>query len=196
MLLCRPQNMPSENAISGLFESEQDKKALFTCLSLTFFLMLLEAFFDNDFSCPCDVELNATMINLIFAGPFLFVFALVLYISITEIDSRLQLVKIVLLCLLPPLVWIALVFLDGDYVACKKTYWKGLYVYDDQHHFKWCKPTESVPGKNDTELLALTLGFVAESQVSQNSCYLQKCHVKLFKTDLANVLPYRQIILQ
>jgi len=171
--------MAEDDQIRGLLDRvrERDRKLLISCLSLSFFLMLLEALFDKDFSCPCDVELNAQMVNLIFAGPFVFVFALICYISFTDLKSRSELLKTFLLCLLPPLLWITLVFLDGDYVACKKTYWNGLYVYDDQQQFKWCKPISSVPGTNDTELRALTQGFVVESQVS----YLQKCNEKLTK---------------
>ncbi|KTG02539.1 hypothetical protein cypCar_00016613 [Cyprinus carpio] len=59
-----------------------------------------------------------------------------------------------------------LVLLDGDYIACQKTDWNGVYVSDDQQHVKWYQPTEPVPGKNETELQALTFSFIAESQTS------------------------------
>ncbi|XP_016295795.1 uncharacterized protein LOC107653572 [Sinocyclocheilus anshuiensis] len=214
------------------FKSELGKKALSTSLPLSILLIPLEALIDKDFSCPCKVELNATVSNLIFAAPFFFVLALTClalrpvkhadrcsfknifklwfkrwfctFPNVKELSSNCPNSKECsckcpnfkesssncpnvkewysncpnfkqcfqkcvkwrdfFLCLIPPFVWIILVLLDGDYVACQDTYWNGVYISDDQLHVKWCKPTKSVPRRNETELQALTLSFIATSQ--------------------------------
>lgn len=74
--------------------------------------------------------------------------------------------------LFPPILWIIMLLLDGDYVACSFTKWKGEYVLDDKLKTKWCKPTESIPEGDETELQILTLSYISTSQVS-HILYLQ-----------------------
>lgn len=146
---------------------ELDKLALAISVPMIILLIPLEALIDKDFICPCDAKLNPIITNLIFAGPFILVFASMCIIlqQIKFKSSVFQPLKMLFLCLIPPFVWIVLVLLDGDYVACRDTDWNGVYVSDDQLHLRWCKPTDSFPGRNDTELQALTLSFIVKSQM-------------------------------
>lgn len=69
------------------------------------------------------------------------------------------------ICLFPPILWIILLLIDGEYIACSKTDWKGEFVHDDKLKIKWCKPTELIPGRNESELQNLTLSYVSLSQI-------------------------------
>ncbi|ROL46030.1 hypothetical protein DPX16_0166 [Anabarilius grahami] len=42
-------------------------------------------------------------------------------------------------CLIPPVIWICILLLDGKYVACAMTHWKGVYVSDEELDMFWCK---------------------------------------------------------
>ncbi|XP_016148456.1 uncharacterized protein [Sinocyclocheilus grahami] len=74
--------------------------------------------------------------------------------EIDELNVNLSCEKAVLACLVPSLVWICLCFIDGDYLACGTTYWKGHYACDKELHtncLNWCKPNDLSQGKKDTE---------------------------------------------
>lgn len=43
-------------------------------------------------------------------------------------------------CLIPPFIWILILFLDGDYLACCLTKSEGNYVFDQEINIKWCQP--------------------------------------------------------
>ncbi|CAM4657515.1 unnamed protein product [Leuciscus chuanchicus] len=58
--------------------------------------------------------------------------------------------------------WILVLLLDGDYVACGSTGWKGDYVFDAELNRSWCKPTEV--SQNEGELRDLTQKYVHDSQ--------------------------------
>lgn len=171
------------------FKSELEKKAVFTSLPISILLIPFEALIDKDFSCPCKVGLNTVVSLFIFVSPFVFVFALTCFFlqPVKHVDQcsakkcfskcpckrpNLQCLrecvnlKDLFLCLIPPIVWIILVLLDGDYVACLGTNWNGVYISDKELNVKWCKPTELIAGRNETKLQALTLSSIAVSQVS------------------------------
>lgn len=150
------------------FKSGLAKRAVFTIFPMSILLIPLESLSDDHFSCPCDVNQNVETSNLVFAAPFFFFLALMfLFLKPLKFDTKLKKLTIKYkdfsLCLIPSLVWVILLLLDGNYVACWKTDWNGEYVSDD-HQVKWCKPTESIPGRNYIELRDRTLRFVAKSQ--------------------------------
>ncbi|KAL1251474.1 hypothetical protein QQF64_019270 [Cirrhinus molitorella] len=60
--------------------------------------------------------------------------------------------------------WIIILLLDGDYVACGMTDWNGVYVFDNQLNRSWCKPTEDI--QNETALKDLTRLYIHQSQLS------------------------------
>ncbi|XDV39421.1 hypothetical protein PO909_008671 [Leuciscus waleckii] len=166
------------------FKSELSKSAVFTSIPLSILLVPLERLSDKHFSCPCKAELNVDASNLIFVAPFFFFFSLMClalqpFKPIHQHGSNCSCslnckkccsyciflkCKEFILCLIPPCVWIILLLLDGNYLACRDTDWNGVYVSEDEHHLKWCKPFKSIPGRNETELRDLTLRFVARSQ--------------------------------
>ncbi|KAL1251465.1 hypothetical protein QQF64_019261 [Cirrhinus molitorella] len=49
-------------------------------------------------------------------------------------------------------------------MVCSRTDWKGEYVLDDKLKIKWCKPTELIPGRNETELKKQILSYINDSQ--------------------------------
>nr|XP_055074691.1 uncharacterized protein LOC129454240 [Misgurnus anguillicaudatus] len=54
-------------------------------------------------------------------------------------------------CLIPPVMWIIILFLDGDYLACGATKWEGNFVLDEELGRKWCKPIEQANSGNQTD---------------------------------------------
>lgn len=166
--------MSSTQRFVKTFKSGLSEYPVFTSIPLSLLLVLLEGLFDDEFSCPCKAELNADTSNFIFAAPFFFFFSLMCLAlqpfkpepqHCDNCSCKCLMVKEFVHCLIPPFVWIILLLLDGNYLACRDTDWNGVYVSEDKHHLKWCKPTESIPGRNETELRDLTLSFVASSQV-------------------------------
>ncbi|XP_067237280.1 uncharacterized protein [Chanodichthys erythropterus] len=65
-------------------------------------------------------------------------------------------------CLIPPVIWICILLLDGKYVACAMTHWNGVYVLDEELNMFWCKPTEKI--QNETELRDSTRKYIYNSQ--------------------------------
>lgn len=57
-----------------------------------------------------------------------------------------------LYCLIPPVIWIIILLIDGDYLACGMTTWEGLYVFDKEMEIKWCQPTEQAGNRTDFRL--------------------------------------------
>lgn len=90
------------------------------------------------FSCPCIVELNALLTTSIFTGPAFFTFTLMFLFlrpfkhgrccAGANDDTQQNCPKAFGSCLIPPVMWIFILLLDGDYVACAMTGWKGLCV--------------------------------------------------------------------
>ncbi|XP_026054250.1 calcium homeostasis modulator protein 5-like [Carassius auratus] len=126
------------------------------------------------FSCPCVVELNALLTASVFIGPALFILTLMLILlrpckqecsrccAGVYDDTQQNCPKAFAACLIPPVIWIFLLFLDGDYFACGMTDWKGVYVYDQELNRPWCKPTEKT--QNETVLRDLTRKYIHKSQ--------------------------------
>ncbi|XP_056304151.1 uncharacterized protein LOC130216276 [Danio aesculapii] len=72
---------------------------------------------------------------------------------------------VLLACLIPPVVWICIYFIDGDYVACAASNWNGRYACDKELHpvcLNWCKPNEE---QNETEKYEKTLEAIRASKI-------------------------------
>ncbi|XP_050951076.1 calcium homeostasis modulator protein 6-like [Labeo rohita] len=156
---------------------------------LSLLLIGLEKLIEVEFfSCPCRVELNGLLTASIFIGPALFVFAL-MYLVFRPFKHRLSCYgeanndaqqnsahnaqegshktpqicpKAFAFCLIPPVMWIFILLLDGVYVACSMTDWKGGYVFDQDLNKFWCNPTDKM--QNVTELRDLTRKYIYQSQ--------------------------------
>jgi len=151
------------------------------------------------FVCPCRPDLNAHTV-FIFIGPAFVIFEL-LFLFLRPFkerrcyccgganddtqqnsndDTQQSCPKAFASCLIPSVMWVLILLLDGDYVACAMTDWKGDPVFDYHLDRSWCKPVESF--QNETVLRDLTLKYIHHSQVNTInsmgcSCYLMH-HLK------------------
>lgn len=137
---------------------------------------------DVEFSCPCRMEWNHALSDLVIITPACFAFVLMFLLlrpcackvkswncdkeclcDETTQDS----VKGFLHCLIPPVVWFFLVLYDGDYYACSQTDWNGVYVHDQVLEKKWCKPTDmSVNTSRELQLRDQTYTNFVKSKVN------------------------------
>ncbi|XP_029009190.1 uncharacterized protein LOC114857166 isoform X2 [Betta splendens] len=63
---------------------------------------------------------------------------------------------------IPLIMWLILVFLDGQYYACARTDWTGRFVIVDKGEpQKWCEPTN---GTSYMERMSLTQTWYFQSQ--------------------------------
>ncbi|KAK2906555.1 hypothetical protein Q8A67_005540 [Cirrhinus molitorella] len=125
---------------------------VFSSFPLSVLLIGLEALIDHHFSCPCEYLLNVLLTAFMFIGPGLFSFFLmVLHLRPfrhggfhcpegVNVDTQENWPKALISCLIPPAMWIFLLFLDGDYLACAMTDWNGVYVFNKELNRSWCKP--------------------------------------------------------
>ncbi len=74
--------------------------------------------------------------------------------------------KAVAVCLISPAIWVIILLLDGEYVACAMTDWNGVHVFDDELNKLWCKPTEELQNETKNELRNLTSKYIHQSQVN------------------------------
>lgn len=81
-------------------------------------------------------------------------------------DTQRYCPKAVAVCLISPVIWVIILLIDGEYIACGMTYWNGVYVFDDDLQKLWCKPTEEIRNKTVTELRNLTSTYIHHSQVN------------------------------
>lgn len=153
-----------------------EKADVFITVPLSLLLFGLEKLIEINFSCPCIVDLNKKLTASIFIGPALFSFALMFlllrpfrhgwffYSAGTNDDTQQNCPKAFAPCLIPPVMWMIFLLLDGDYLACGMTDWKGVYVFDEELKKLWCKPTAEMYG-NETNLRDLTRKYIYQSQV-------------------------------
>lgn len=162
--------------------------AVFSSFPLSLLLIGSEAVMDQHFSCPCRSDLNALLTASIFTGPALFTFAL-MFRHLRPLthgwfhcpegvndDTQKNCFKVLTSCLIPPVMWIFVLLLDGDYVACSMTDWKGVYVFDKELNTSWCKPAEGT--KNEAELRDLTRKYIHQSQVNIIFCMTSQYVIK------------------
>lgn len=166
------------------------KSILFSLL-----LVAVKMFFNFTFTCPCKYFLNQQIIASIFFGPCLSSF-LVMFIRLRPFryayiegedrrsakpkeaeDSKVprNCPEAFAYCLIPPLFWIVMLLLDGDYVACASTTWEGKYVKDEDLGRMWCQPIDryNLMSRNDSEHRHIFQGYISASQVNISlSCYV------------------------
>ncbi|KAA0712094.1 hypothetical protein E1301_Tti012829 [Triplophysa tibetana] len=123
-------------------------------LTLSLLLIGLEVLVESHLSCPCIYCWNTWLIALIFFGPFGFLLLLMCFLlrpcrhkcwcfccENLSSDEK-NYLKALGHCLIPPVMWIIILFIDGDYVACAATKWEGNYVFDKELNRMWCQPTQ------------------------------------------------------
>lgn len=132
------------------------------------------------FSCPCNVKINTQLAQAMFIGPFLFILALMFFYfrpfkhgcfhcakkanGETKDETLQSCPKSFGNCLILPVMWVIILFLDGDYFVCSSTDWNGHYVFDEELNRSWCKPAKGM--QNEAELRGLTSNNLHTSQVN------------------------------
>nr|XP_005161753.1 uncharacterized protein si:dkeyp-122a9.1 [Danio rerio] len=197
--MCKQGMTSLKNNIGSLFKSALAKTDVFKSFPASLLLFPLDFLTDKKFSCPCNSSEKKNCLTVfVFVAPALFSFALTfIYLclkpkreegkeevnrnddeekdKIKENKKKNKYLKYcgyIAISLIPLVLWIILMLLDGDYVACIETQWKGQYTFDDKLQIKWCKPLDFIPEKNETEYKNLTLGYIEKSQKSGYICLI------------------------
>ncbi|XP_030012064.1 calcium homeostasis modulator protein 6-like [Sphaeramia orbicularis] len=104
----------------------------------------MEKVLETEFTCPCKSGWSAWFSAAYFLAPFLLLFVVMLKITGFKWVCSVETVTSVLQSLVPPVTWLVLLFMDGRYYVCARTYWSGHLVKDDSHiPEKWCKPDDT-----------------------------------------------------
>ncbi|CAL8404226.1 unnamed protein product [Boreogadus saida] len=102
--------------------------------------MGLEKLVELEFECPCDPTWNGVFSSAFFIIPAVMAFTLMLIIQGCRCDAWCR-NTISFSSFVPAVVWLILLFLDGQYFACAMTYWEGRFVIVDKAApQKWCEP--------------------------------------------------------
>jgi len=113
-------------------------------VTLSLLLVGFSTITDHKFTCPCRNDQNTKLIVFFFIGPAFFAFVIMYHLlrpfrygwfycpKPVEEDTQKNYPKALISCLIPPVIWIFIVLLDGDYLACANTDWNGVYATDGQ----------------------------------------------------------------
>ncbi|XP_010882044.1 calcium homeostasis modulator protein 6 isoform X2 [Esox lucius] len=145
-------------------KSEFGNSPLVSNVAFGFILMGLEKLVELEFECPCDPKWNGLFSSAFFVIPAVMAFMLMLIIQDCRYDLGGCPKTVSVSSLVPPIVWLILLFLDGQYLACALTDWSGRFVIVDKAApQKWCEPPQDDGTLQDLMLHSQEL-FV-ESQV-------------------------------
>ncbi len=115
---------------------------------------------EMDFACPCQPDWNAPFAAAYFIVPAVLIYLLMLNIQLNKFKCW----KNVYVSSFPAIVWIILMFLDGQYFACGMTSWLGKFIdVSESSHLKWCEPDDH---KSSKEYMKKTQNWFSVSQVS------------------------------
>lgn len=149
----------------GRLKNMVKKSPLYSNFVIGFVMVVLEQLVEIDFACPCNPKLNLLFSMAYFVVPALFSFALLFYIQSSQIINYSSCLHCALVCLTPAVLWIMLLFFDGQYFACAKTSWEGLTVHTDiTASTTWCQPLSE--RDNTTEKQMSFFNYRNNSQVS------------------------------
>ncbi|KAF1393102.1 hypothetical protein PFLUV_G00034980 [Perca fluviatilis] len=102
--------------------------------------MGLEKLVELEFECPCNPTWNGVFSSAFFIIPAVMAFTLMLIIQGCRCDMWCR-KPVTLSSFVPAIVWLILLFLDGQYFACAMTDWEGRFVLVDKAApQKWCEP--------------------------------------------------------
>lgn len=136
-----------------------------------FILMGLEKLVELEFECPCSPKWNGVFSSAFFIIPAVMAFTLMLIIQRCRRDKWLM--KTVS-SFMPAIVWLILLFLDGQYFACAMTDWEGRFVLVDKAApQKWCEPVSQGDAAQKALMLRSQQLFVI-SQVSETLSFLPR----------------------
>ncbi|XP_041852668.1 uncharacterized protein LOC121647378 isoform X1 [Melanotaenia boesemani] len=127
---------------------KQSPLAANSCFGLILFV--LEKIVEIEFVCPCKPTWNPWHVSAFFVVPAVIVFVLISYIQ--SCGFKQYSCEAFMKSLVPTILWLILLFLDGRYVACAHTSWSGKYEIDNASLNRWCNPSNSTEGSlTDTQ---------------------------------------------
>ncbi|XP_035274243.1 calcium homeostasis modulator protein 6-like [Anguilla anguilla] len=142
-----------------ILKNELSDSPLVSNAAFSFILMGLEKLVELEFECPCNPKWNALFSSAFFVIPA--VMAITLMVIIQGCQNYMRISSLV-----PALVWLILLFLDGQYYTCAKTDWKGRFVIVDKAGpQKWCEPTGDDNVTQKQELMEHSQELFVLSQV-------------------------------
>lgn len=146
-------------------KNELSNSPLVSNVAFGFILMGLEKLVELEFECPCNPTWNGAFSSAFFIIPAVMAFTLMLIIQGCRCDQWCR-KTVSLSSFVPAIVWLILLFLDGQYFACAMTDWEGRFVLVDKAPpQKWCEPI----GEGDVtpqELMLRSQQLFVFSQVS------------------------------
>ncbi|XP_062380748.1 uncharacterized protein LOC134068940 isoform X2 [Sardina pilchardus] len=182
----QPQKIPKD-FLSKLGVNIVDSPA---SLNVIFGLILagLERLADMEFECPCRPTWNVLCFVALFTIPAIIVFVVMMTIQICKCqckcnckcDWNCKTVNRILSSTVPVLVWLALLFNDGEYYACLMDTRNGTYVRTQEKR-RWCQPTENMTVdekeiiKHDAFKLYGDSQCLKKEKETKGSCCKQKC---------------------
>lgn len=137
---------------------------------LGFILAGFEKLVESEFACPCRPEWNALFASAYFVFPGVIASVLMLCSQGCKLKTRQELKHLILFGIVPSMMWLILLFLDGQYYACAKTDCSGSIV-DNTAYQKWCKPDNSTSSQ---EKMSQTQQWFYHSQVRNNLISLKQ----------------------
>lgn len=146
------------------FKKFMKKKGVYANLIIGFLQLGLEKLLGMDFACPCDPQMNLIFSIAYFLIPALFSSAFMFYVQSPHCKSKRSFSTVT--CLIPAVIWVMLLFFDGQYLACARTSRQGLMVQTDGSALTWCKPIEDINHINDDTKSEL-LTFFSIRNISQ-----------------------------
>lgn len=147
---------------------EMMKSSLAPNVMFGFLLVCLEKFMEMEFECPCDPQLNVWLVTGCFCVPAIFIIVVMSSQGYKNRKCSEGWTEKVFIGFAQAILWLTLLFMDGNYLACAMTESSGEYVKaHEDASWKWCKP------KNSTELVN-TKKWFAVSKVRTNQMSLQR----------------------
>ncbi|TNN43874.1 hypothetical protein EYF80_045928 [Liparis tanakae] len=124
-----------------------------------FVLVGLEKLMELEFKCPCSPRWNAVFSSTFFVIPAVMAFTLMLIVQGCRGEGRGRGggSTASLSCVVPAVVWLILLFLDGQYFVCAMTDWEGRFVIVDKAAPQKCMVEEFIKGFRPFKRAAMTL---------------------------------------
>ncbi|XP_059421418.1 calcium homeostasis modulator protein 6-like [Carassius carassius] len=145
-------------------KNELSNSPLVSNVAFGFILMGLEKLVELEFECPCNPAWNGLFSSAFFIIPAIMALALMMIIQGCRCGIWCRR-TVSLSSFVPAVVWLILLFLDGQYFACAMTDWHGRFVIVDKAApQKWCEPIEE-ESVSPQELMLRSQRLFVESQV-------------------------------
>ena len=162
--------MPAQRNLMARLSVGLRKSPVGSNVVFFFLLAAVEKMLQVDFACPCNPAWNAVFVAPFFLIPALMASLLMWLIhGDSENESKNEnkiknKIKNIIFSVLPSIVWMALMLVNGRYIVCAFSTWHGRFVADDTTYLKWCRPTNATNDHVD-ELLTHSHRLYIVSQV-------------------------------